>query len=432
MMEVATYACRSREELRIEAKKMISRYGELLQENLKLDMSRGKPSTLQLDLVSDMLNVLNEAEDCKVNGADSRNYGELAGLPCAREYWADVLGCKASQTFVGGNASLSLMHDLIARAYTHGLKDSTRPWCREERVKFLCPSPGYDRHFRITEHFGFELITVPMHPEGPDMDVIEELVKDPAVKGVWCVPKYSNPQGYTYSDETIDRFANLKPAAPDFVIMWDNAYCVHEFDGEFEPFRDIISLCAEAGRPNIVYEFASTSKITFPGAGMSVMASSEENIAYNLKLISVQTISYDKVNQLRHVRYLKDKAHTLELMKKHAEILGPKFDMVLKMLRSELTNKGIDHWHHPKGGYFVCVAAMPGTAKRTLELCSKAGVVMTEAGATYPYGHDPHDSMIRIAPSLPPIEELEKAMKVFCTCLKIAALEKYLGLEIIE
>ncbi|MBQ7857192.1 MAG: aminotransferase class I/II-fold pyridoxal phosphate-dependent enzyme [Oscillospiraceae bacterium] len=431
-MEVATYACRSREELRIEAKKMISRYGELLQENLKLDMSRGKPSTLQLDLVSDMLNVLNEAEDCKVNGADSRNYGELAGLPCAREYWADVLGCKASQTFVGGNASLSLMHDLIARAYTHGLKDSPRPWCREERVKFLCPSPGYDRHFRITEHFGFELITVPMHPEGPDMDVIEELVKDPAVKGVWCVPKYSNPQGYTYSDETIDRFANLKPAAPDFVIMWDNAYCVHEFDGEFEPFRDIISLCAEAGRPNMVYEFASTSKITFPGAGMSVMASSEENIAYNLKLISVQTISYDKVNQLRHVRYLKDKAHTLELMKKHAEILGPKFDMVLKMLRSELTNKGIAHWHHPKGGYFVCVAAMPGTAKRTLELCSKAGVVMTEAGATYPYGHDPHDSMIRIAPSLPPIEELEKAMKVFCTCLKIAALEKYLGLEIIE
>lgn len=429
---MATYACRSREELRIEAKKMISRYGELLQENLKLDMSRGKPSTLQLDLVSDMLNVLNEAEDCKVNGADSRNYGELAGLPCAREYWADVLGCKASQTFVGGNASLSLMHDLIARAYTHGLKDSPRPWCREERVKFLCPSPGYDRHFRITEHFGFELITVPMHPEGPDMDVIEELVKDPAVKGVWCVPKYSNPQGYTYSDETIDRFANLKPAAPDFVIMWDNAYCVHEFDGEFEPFRDIISLCAEAGRPNMVYEFASTSKITFPGAGMSVMASSEENIAYNLKLISVQTISYDKVNQLRHVRYLKDKAHTLELMKKHAEILGPKFDMVLKMLRSELTNKGIAHWHHPKGGYFVCVAAMPGTAKRTLELCSKAGVVMTEAGATYPYGHDPHDSMIRIAPSLPPIEELEKAMKVFCACLKIAALEKYLGLEIIE
>ncbi len=432
MMEVATYACRSREELRIEAKKMISRYGALLQEGLKLDMSRGKPSRLQLDLVSDILGELTDAEDCILGNLDSRNYGDLAGLPCAREYWADVLGCKPSQTFVGGNASLSLMYDLIARAYTHGLKDSPRPWCKEERVKFLCPSPGYDRHFRITEHFGFELITVPMHPTGPDMDIVEDLVKDPAVKGIWCVPKYSNPQGYTYSEETVDRFADLKPAAPDFAIMWDNAYCVHEFTGEFEPFRDIISLCEAAGRPNMVYEFASTSKITFPGAGISVMASSEENIKYHAKLIGIQTISYDKVNQLRHVKYLKNKEHTLELMKKHAEILGPKFDMVLKMLRSELTNKGIAHWHLPKGGYFVCVAAMPGTAKRTLELCEKAGVVMTPAGATYPYGHDPNDSMIRIAPSLPPIEELEKAMKVFCTCLKIAALEKYLGLEIIE
>ena len=429
---MSTYSCRSREELRIEAKKMIERYGALLQENLKLDMSRGKPSTLQLDMVSDLLTVLDKQEDCKVGNLDSRNYGELAGLPCAREYWADVLGCKPSQTFVGGNASLTLMYDLIARAYTHGLKDSPRPWCKEERVKFLCPSPGYDRHFKITEHFGFELITVPMTPEGPDMDMVEELVKDPTVKGIWCVPKYSNPQGYTYTDEVVDRFANLKPAAPDFAIMWDNAYCVHEFDGEFEPFRDIISLCEAAGRPNMVYEFASTSKITFPGAGISVMATSEANIAYHLKLIGIQTISYDKVNQLRHVKFLKNKAHTLELMKKHAEILGPKFEMVLKMLRSELTNKGIAHWHLPKGGYFVCVAAMPGTAKRTLELCSKAGVVMTEAGATYPYGHDPHDSMIRIAPSLPPIEELEKAMQVFCVCQKIAALEKYLGLQIIE
>ena len=432
MMEVSTYSCRSREELRIEAKKMIERYGALLQENLKLDMSRGKPSTLQLDMVSDLLTVLDKQEDCKVGNLDSRNYGELAGLPCAREYWADVLGCKPSQTFVGGNASLTLMYDLIARAYTHGLKDSPRPWCKEERVKFLCPSPGYDRHFKITEHFGFELITIPMTPEGPDMDMVEDLVKDPTVKGIWCVPKYSNPQGYTYTDEVIDRFANLKPAAPDFAIMWDNAYCVHEFDGEFEPFRDIISLCEAAGRPNMVYEFASTSKITFPGAGISVMATSEANIAYHLKLIGIQTISYDKVNQLRHVKFLKNKEHTLELMKKHAEILGPKFEMVLKMLRSELTNKGIAHWHLPKGGYFVCVAAMPGTAKRTLELCSKAGVVMTEAGATYPYGHDPHDSMIRIAPSLPPIEELEKAMQVFCVCQKIAALEKYLGLQIIE
>ena len=429
---MSTYACRSREELRIEAKKMISRYGQLLQEGLKLDMSRGKPSKAQLDMVSDILTVLTDADQCVLNGQDTRNYGDLAGLRCCREYWADVLGCKPEQTFVGGNASLGLMHDLICRAYTHGLKDSERPWRKEERVKFLCPSPGYDRHFLITEHFGFELITVPMHPDGPDMDIIEELVKDPTVKGVWCVPKYSNPQGYIYSDDTIARFANLKPAAPGCAIMWDNAYCVHEFDGGFKPFPDIISMCEAAGRPNMVYEFASTSKITFPGAGISVMASSEENIRYHTKLIGIQTISYDKVNQLRHVRYLKDRAHTIELMKKHAQIMAPKFEMVLKILRSELTNKGIAHWHHPQGGYFICVAAMPGTAKRTLELCKKAGVTFTPAGATYPYGHDPHDSMIRLAPSYPPLEELEKAMMVFTTCLKIAALEKYLGIHIID
>ena len=428
---MATYACRSREELRIEAKKMISRYGELLQQGLKLDMSRGKPSKLQLDLVSDLLTILTDPEECIIDGNDCRNYGDLAGLKCAREYWADVLGCKPEQTFVGGNASLHLMHDLIARAYTHGLKNSPRPWCNEKRIKFLCPSPGYDRHFRITESFGFELITVPMTPDGPDMDIVEMLVQDPTVKGIWCVPKFSNPQGYSYTEQTINRFANLKPAAPDFVIMWDNAYCVHEFLGDFEPFPDIISLCEQAGRPNMVYEFASTSKITFPGAGISVMASSEENIAHMTKLIGVQTISYDKINQLRHVKFLKNKEHTIELMKRHATIMAPKFEMCLKMLRAELTNKGIAHWHHPNGGYFICVAAMPGTAKRTLELCKRCGVFLTPAGATYPYGVDPHDSMIRIAPSLPPIEELEKAMLVFCTCLKMAALEKYLGLELV-
>ena len=431
-MEVASYSCRSREELRMEAKKMMARYEELTHQNLSLDMSRGKPSKLQLDLVSDMLNVLVDPQDLMVDGVDARNYGELAGLKCAREYWADVLGCKASEVFVGGNASLTLMHDLIARAYSHGLTDSERPWCQEKRIKFLCPSPGYDRHFRITETFGFELIAVPMTPYGPDMDIVEQLVQDPMVKGIWCVPKFSNPQGYSYSEETVARFANLKPAAPDFVIMWDNAYCVHEFDGEFQPFQDIISLCAEAGRPNMVYEFASTSKITYPGAGISCMATSEANLKYNLKLIGVQTISYDKVNQVRHVKYLKNKENTLKLMKRHAEIMAPKFEMVLHILRKQLTNRGIAHWHHPSGGYFVCVAAMPGTARRTLELCNKAGVSMTDAGATYPYGVDPHDSMIRIAPSMPPIEELEQAMQVFCTSLKIAALEKYLGLKLID
>ena len=429
---MAAYECRSEEELQVEATEMLHRFVTLKQKNLKLDMSRGKPSKAQLDLVSDILTALVDPADCSLDGTDCRNYGDLGGLQCAKEYWADVLGCKPSQTFVGGNASLSLMHDVIARGYTHGLKDSPRPWCKEDKIKFLCPVPGYDRHFRITETFGFELIAVPMTPEGPNMDMVEELVKDSAVKGIWCVPKYSNPQGYTYSEETVKRFANLKPAAPDFAIMWDNAYCVHEFDGEFQPFPDIISLCAEAGRPNMVYEFASTSKITFPGAGISVLATSEENIAYWLKLVGVQTISYDKVNQLRHVRYLKNKEHTLDLMKKHAQIMGPKFQMVLQMLRGELTNKGIAHWHHPLGGYFVCVAAMPGTAKRTLELCKKLGVVFTPAGATHPYGIDPEDSMIRVAPSLPPLEELEVAMEAFCVCLKVSALEKYLKKTLVD
>ena len=396
--------------------------------NLKLDMSRGKPAKNQIDLVSDILTVLSKPEDCIVDGVDTRNYGELAGIRCAREYWADILDCKPSQVFLGGTASLNLMFDVISRAYSHGLLHSERPWCKEETVKFLCPSPGYDRHFRITEFFGAELITVPMTEEGPDMDMVEELVKDPAVKGIWCVPKYSNPQGYSYSEITTQRMANMKPAAPDFVIMWDNAYCVHEFVGEFVPFPDIISMCAEAGRPNMVFEFASTSKITFPGAGFSVMAASEENIKYMTKLISNQMISYDKINQLRHVKYLKNKEHTIELMQRHAKIMAPKFEMCLKILRQEVTNRGIAHWHHPTGGYFICVAAMPGTARRTLELCRQAGVVMTDAGATYPYGVDPHDSMIRIAPSLPPIEELEVAMRVFCVSLKMAALEKYLGI----
>ena len=431
MMDMSAYSCRNRDELIQEAEKMRAQYEELEQRNLKLDMSRGKPSKAQLDLVSDLLTVLSDKDMCLLDGYDCRNYGDLAGLQCAREFWADVLGCKPSQTFVGGNASLSLMHDLIARGYTHGLLDSPRPWRKEEKLKFLCPVPGYDRHFRITELYGFEMICIPMTPDGPDMDIVEEYVKDPAVKGIWCVPKYSNPQGYVYSDETVQRFANLKPTAPDFVIMWDNAYCVHEFEGEFAPFQDIISLCAKAGRPNMVYEFASTSKLTFPGAGISVIASSEENIAYWSKLAGVQNISYDKINQLRHVLYLKDKANTLEIMKGHAAILQPKFRMVLSMLRKKLTNKGIAHWHHPVCGYFVCVAAMPGTAKRTLELCKRLGVIFTPAGATHPYGIDPEDSMIRIAPSYPPLEELEQAMEVFCVCIRIAALEMHLNKTLI-
>jgi len=421
------YTSMTRNEMEAEYAALQERFSAYKALGLKLNMARGKPSKLQLDVVSDLLTVLTDASACSVDGMDARNYGELQGLPCARKYWADVLGCKPEQTFAGGASSLTLMYDVISKAFTHGLKDSERPWCKEETVKFLCPSPGYDRHFRITESFGAELITIPMTATGPDMDLVEKLVQDKAVKGIWCVPKYSNPDGITYSDETVRRFANLKPAAPDFLIMWDNAYCIHEFATEFQPFADIISLCAEAGRPNMVYEFASTSKITFPGAGISVMASSEENIAYMSDLMGVQMISYDKVNQLRHVLYLKDKATTLELMKKHAAIMAPKFRMVLDMLNKEIAPVGFANWNEPVGGYFVSLNTMNGTAKRALALCSEAGVTMTGAGATFPYGIDPNDSNIRIAPSLPPVEELEKAMAIFCICLKLAALEKLMN-----
>ena len=287
--------------------------------------------------------------DILFTGVDARNYGELAGLKEAKEFWADVLGCRPEECFIGGNASLTLMYDLVSKGYTHGLARSEKPWCRLDTVKWLCPAPGYDRHFKITESFGFELITIPMTPTGPDMDLVEEAVKDPAVKGMWCVPKYSNPDGIVYSDETIARIAALKPAAPDFALMWDNAYCIHEFDGEFVPFRDILTLCREAGNDGMVYEFASTSKVTLPGAGFSVMATSEDNQAYLQKLIGIQTISYDKVNSLRHVRYLKNKAHTLELMKKHAAILNPKFQCVLRHLDTEIAPLGIASWQRPKG-----------------------------------------------------------------------------------
>lgn len=410
-----------------EQEKCKAAFEELKGKGLKLDMSRGKPGKAQLDLVSDILTVLSDPADCVDDGTDVRNYGTLAGLPSAKRLFAEILGCKPEECFIGGNASLTLMYDTISKAYSHGLLHSEQPWCKLDKVKFLCPAPGYDRHFRITESFGAELITVEMTPTGPDMDQVEELVKDPAVKGIWCVPKYSNPDGIIYSDETIRRFANLKPAAPDFVIMWDNAYCVHEFEGDFVPFPDILSLCREAGNPDMVFEYASTSKITFPGAGISVMAASEANQKYMQKLMGVQMISYDKVNQLRHVKYLKDKAGTLALMKKHAAIMGPKFRMVLDMLEKEIAPLGIAEWQKPKGGYFISVNTMDGLAKRTLELCKEAGVVMTPAGATFPHGIDPRDRNIRVAPSLPPVEELEQAMEVFCVSMRLAALEKLLG-----
>ncbi len=414
----------TKDEARVELSAAREAFDALKAKQLKLNMARGKPGKAQLDLVSDILTVLTTPEQCVSDGIDARNYGELSGLPAAKKLFAEILGVKPEQCFIGGAASLTLMYDTIAKAYTHGLLHSPRPWCKEETVKWLCPSPGYDRHFKITESFGFELVTIAMTPEGPDMDAVEEAIRDPAVKGMWNVPKYSNPDGIVYSEAVIDRIAKMKPAAPDFLLMWDNAYCIHEFEGDYVPFPDILSLCAKYGNADMVFEYASTSKVTFPGAGISVMATSEANLAYMEKLMGIQMISYDKVNQLRHVLYLKDKANTLALMKKHAAVLGPKFRMVLDTLDREIAPRGIATWQRPTGGYFVSVNTEPGLAKRTLALCKEAGVTMTGAGATYPYGVDPNDSNIRIAPSLPPVEELRAAMEVFCLALRIAALEK--------
>ncbi len=421
------YKNMSHEQLAAEYDAVSKKFASLKEKNLKLDMSRGKPGKEQLDLVSDMLTVLSKPEDCVADGLDVRNYGELTGLPCAKKLFAEILGCRPEECFIGGNASLTLMYDTIAKAYTHGLLHSEKPWSKLDTVKFLCPSPGYDRHFKVTQSFGAELITIPMTAEGPDMDAVEEAVKDPAVKGIWCVPKYSNPDGIIYSQATIERIAHLHPAAPDFIVMWDNAYCIHEFEGEYVPFPDMLSICREAGNPDMVFEYASTSKVTFPGAGVSVMAASTDNLKYMTNLIGMQSISADKVNQLRHVRYLKDKAHTLELMKRHAQILGPKFRAVLDALEREIAPLGIASWKRPKGGYFVSLDTADGLAKRTLALCKEAGVVMTNAGATYPYGADPRDRNIRIAPSLPPVAELEAAIEVFCVCLRLAALEQLLN-----
>ena len=420
---MTAYSKMTAEERKAEYAKVSREYEDLKARGLKLNMARGKPGKAQLDLVSDIFSLMQKPEDYVSDGIDVRNYGELSGLPAAKRLFAEILGCKPEQVFVGGNASLQLMYDTISKAYTHGLLHSERPWCKEPVVKFLCPSPGYDRHFKVTESFGFELITIPMTDEGPDMDAVEKAIQDPAVKGMWNVPKYSNPDGIIYSAETIRRIASMKPAAPDFLLMWDNAYCIHEFEGDYVEFPDILAECAKYGNADMVFEFASTSKVTLPGAGISCFACSEANMAYMEKLLTVQVISFDKVNQQRHVLYLKNKAHTLELMKKHAAIMGPKFRCVVDALDREIAPLEIASWRRPKGGYFVSLYAMPGTAKRTLALCKEAGVTMTGAGATYPYGKDPQDSNIRIAPSLPPVEELEQAIAVLCVCLKMAALE---------
>ena len=418
------YTEMTKDELMQELTAVEAQYMELQAKGLNLNISRGKPGKEQLDIVTDMLGVVNENTDFMCDGQDVRNYGILDGITPVKELFADILGTKPENIFVGGNASLQLMFDTISLAFTHGLLHSEKPWAKLDKVKWLCPAPGYDRHFSVTECFGVEMITVPMTDEGPDMDVVEELVKDPEVKGMWCVPKYSNPDGIVYSEKVIDRIANLRPAAPDFLLMWDNAYVIHEFEGDYVPFPDIISICEKAGNPDMVFEFASTSKVTFPGAGVAVFATSKANMDYVKKIWTVHTIGFDKLNMLRHALYLKDKETTLALMKKHAGVLGPKFRTVLDMLEKEIEPLGIAEWQKPKGGYFVSINCMPGTATETWKLCKEAGVVMTGAGATYPYGKDPEDSNLRIAPSLPAPEVVGEAMEVFCVSLKLAALKK--------
>ena len=420
----------SKEELLTLKAELNAAYEDAKGKGLKLDMSRGKPAVNQLDMTMDYLDVVNSQSAMKAeDGMDVRNYGGLDGIPEAKKLIADILEVKPENVIVCGNASLTIMYDTVSRAMTHGILGNT-PWCKLDHVKFLCPVPGYDRHFGITEHFGIEMINVPMTPEGPDMDMVEKLVsEDPAIKGIWCVPKYSNPQGYSYSDETVRRFAALQPAAPDFRIFWDNAYTVHHlYDdaAQQDQLLDIAKACVEAGNPNRYFKFASTSKVTFPGAGVAAMAASPENVAEIKKRMGVQTIGHDKLNQMRHVRFLKDADGIAAHMAKHASIIRPKFELVLKMLEEGLAGTGCGSWSNPRGGYFVSFDAPEGTAKHIVAMAKEAGVTMTGAGATYPYKNDPKDSNIRIAPTLPPLEELESALKVFVCCVKLASVEKLL------
>ncbi|MBO5473135.1 MAG: aminotransferase class I/II-fold pyridoxal phosphate-dependent enzyme [Lachnospiraceae bacterium] len=419
----------SKEELTSLKEELEKQFEDAKGKGLKLDMSRGKPTPAQLDMTMGIMDVLNSESDMKTeSGMDTRNYGLMDGIPEAKKLMGDMMGVPAENVIVYGNASLTIMYDTVARAMLHGVLGST-PWCKLDKVKFLCPAPGYDRHFKITESFGIEMITIPMTCDGPDMDLVEEYVsKDPAVKGIWCVPKYSNPQGISYSDETVRRFAALQPAAEDFRIYWDNAYAIHHlyFD-EQDEILDILSECEKAGHPDMVYEFCSTSKVSFSGAGISAFASSKANLEEAKKVMTIQTIGHDKVNQLRHVRYFKDLDGMLAHMKKHADIMRPKFEAVLEVLDKELGGLEIGSWTRPRGGYFISFDAMEGCAKAIVAKCKEAGVVLTGAGATYPYGIDPQDRNIRIAPSYPTSEEMAAATDLFVLCVKLVSVEKLLA-----
>ena len=421
----------SKEELLALKESLNKEYAEAKAKGLALDMSRGKPSAKQLDVSLGLLDTINSSSDLKaLDGTDCRNYGVLDGIPEAKKLMADMMEVKKENIIVYGNSSLNVMYDTVSRSMTHGVNGST-PWCKLDKVKFLCPVPGYDRHFKITEFFGIEMINIPLLEDGPDMDLVEKYVNnDPAVKGIWCVPKYSNPTGIVYSDEVVRRFAALKPAAEDFRIYWDNAYCIHHlYKDKQAKILNIIDECEKAGNPDMVYMFGSTSKITFPGSGVAALATSPRNVEFIKKQLTVQTIGHDKINQLRHTRFFKNidgiKAH----MEKHADILRPKFEAVLNEFDKELAGLEIGSWVRPVGGYFISFDALEGCAKKIVAMCKDAGVVLTGAGATYPYGKDPKDSNIRIAPSFPSVEEMEAASKIFVLCVKLVSIDKYLGEE---
>ena len=425
---IMQYNDMSKEELLALKESLNKEYAEAKAKGLALDMSRGKPSAKQLDVSLGLLDTINSSSDLKtLDGTDCRNYGVLDGIPEAKKLMADMMGTTPDHVIVYGNASLNIMYDQISRAYTHGILGNT-PWCKLDKVKFLCPVPGYDRHFAITERFGIEMINIPMSESGPDMGMVEEYVSnDASVKGIWCVPKYSNPQGYTYSEETVKRMAALKPAAEDFRIFWDNAYVIHDlYDNNKDEIADIISECEKAGNPDMVFEFASTSKVSFPGSGIAALATSANNIADIKKQLTIQTIGHDKLNQLRHVRFFKDINGLKEHMRKHAEFMRPKFEAVESVLEEELGGLGIGSWTEPKGGYFISFEAMDGCAKAIVAKCKEAGVKLTGAGATFPYGKDPKDSNIRIAPSFPTPDEMKQAADLFVLCVKLVSVEKLL------
>ena len=415
----------TKEELAAEIEDLRTEYRKYQGMELKLDMSRGKPCLDQLDLSMGLMDALNSHADLSCeDGTDCRNYGILAGIHEARVLIGDMMENNPDNILIYGNSSLNVMYDQISRSYTHGVMGNT-PWCRLDKVKWLCPVPGYDRHFSITEYFGIEMIPVPMTSSGPDMDLVEKLVsEDKAIKGIWCVPKYSNPQGYSYSDETVRRFARLKPAARDFRIYWDNAYGIHHlYDDHQDYLIEILAECKRAGNPDLVYKFSSTSKITFPGSGIAAIATSANNLEDIKTQLKNQTIGHDKVNQLRHVRFFKDIHGMVEHMRKHAEVLRPKFETVEKIFEENLGGLGIAEWTEPNGGYFISFDGMKGSARLIVDRAMKAGVKLTPAGSTWPYHRDPDDSNIRIAPTYPTLEDLTTAAKLFTVCVRLVSAE---------